>query len=80
MGQRGYQHLGKAQSTGNDLTLEAMKTKNVIYSAIVLEEFLKEMAAVSQEHAVRRIDSIHQQYQHNQMQPPPSIVLHLSSI
>ena len=29
----------------------SLKTKNAVYCALVLEEFLKELAAVAQEHA-----------------------------
>ena len=32
--------------------LETLKTKNAVYCALVLEEFVKELAAISQEHAV----------------------------
>lgn len=32
--------------------LEVIRTKNAVYCAIILEEFLKELAAISQEHAV----------------------------
>lgn len=31
---------------------EAFKVKKVVFAAIVLEEFLKELAAISQEHSV----------------------------
>ena len=32
--------------------VESARTKNAVYAALVLEEFLKELAAISQEHAV----------------------------
>lgn len=43
----------KQSSSGvdDDGTREAL-TKNAIYASIIFEEFLKELAAVSQEHAV----------------------------
>ncbi len=36
--------------------MESVKTKNAVYCALVLEEFLKELAAISQEHAVSYVD------------------------
>ena len=35
---------------------ESVKTRNAVYCAIVMEEFVKELAALSQEHAVLNID------------------------
>jgi len=32
--------------------LRELRTKNAVYASIVLAEFLKELAAISQEHAV----------------------------
>ena len=32
--------------------IEALRTKNAVYCALVLEEFIKELSALSQEHAV----------------------------
>ena len=37
--------------------MESVKTKNAVYCALVLEEFLKELAAISQEHAVLAADA-----------------------
>ena len=36
--------------------MESVKTKNAVYCALVLEEFLKEIAAISQEHAVLSLE------------------------
>ena len=37
--------------------MESVKTKNAVYCALVLEEFLKELAAISQEAAVAAGDT-----------------------
>lgn len=37
--------------------MESVKTKNAVYCALVLEEFLKELSAISQEHAVLAADA-----------------------
>lgn len=50
-----FQHQHRKAQDSPEATLESMKTKNVVYCAIVLEEFLKELAAISQEHSVRRV-------------------------
>ena len=31
---------------------QSLKTRNAVYCAVILDEFLKELAAISQEHAV----------------------------
>ncbi len=54
---RGFRYVSKAQSPppvteSPASTMEALKKKNAVYCALVLEEFLKELAAISQEHAV----------------------------
>ena len=36
---------------------EILKTKNAVYCALILEEFTKELAAISQEHAVVNLHS-----------------------
>jgi len=36
--------------------LRELRTKNAVYASIVLAEFLKELAAVAQEHAVTHAD------------------------
>lgn len=35
---------------------ESAKTRNAVYCAIVMEEFVKELAALSQEHAVLNLE------------------------
>ena len=55
----GYRYINRGASSDNKSEadhMESVKTKNAVYSAIVLEEFLKELAAVCQEHAVRPAD------------------------
>ena len=37
---------------GQPADMETLKTKNAVYCALVLEEFVKELAALSQEHGV----------------------------
>ncbi|XP_037506405.1 FHF complex subunit HOOK interacting protein 1B isoform X2 [Rhipicephalus sanguineus] len=37
--------------------LESIKTQNAVLAAVVLEEFLKELAAISQEHAIQQLAS-----------------------
>jgi len=55
---KGFRYVNQkspAGSTSHDTIadqLEALKTKNAVYCAIVLDEVLKELAAISQEHAV----------------------------
>ena len=51
--QRGQQGAAAASEGGGGDPMEALKTKNAVYCALVLEEFLKELAAVAQEHAVQ---------------------------
>ncbi len=44
-------------STAQTEKMESVKTKNAVYCALVLEEFLKELAALSQEHAALASDA-----------------------
>ena len=44
--------------TSNSDKMESVKTKNAVYCALVLEEFLKELAAISQEHAVISLEEV----------------------
>lgn len=53
----GARYMNKGQSPPPNAenpanSMEALKTKNAVYCALVLEEFLKELSAISQEHAV----------------------------
>ena len=54
---KGARYINRAaeQATAGD-KMESVKTKNAVYCALVLEEFLKELAAISQEHAVLNVD------------------------
>ena len=54
---KGIRYINKAvsEAAAND-KLESVKTKNAVYCALVLEEFLKELAAISQEHAVLSLE------------------------
>jgi len=51
----GYKFINRGQNSeprNDERGLESVKTKNAVYCALVLEEFLKELAAICQEHAV----------------------------
>ena len=51
---------GPSPATANQMsapTLE-VRTKNAVYCAVVFKEFLKELAAISQEHLLVHFDSI----------------------
>jgi len=64
--QRGVLFINQSQSSPTSSaanktstpTLE-VRTKNAVYCAIVFKEFLKELAAISQEHLVVQTDSCH---------------------
>ncbi|KAJ8282259.1 hypothetical protein COCON_G00047780 [Conger conger] len=43
---------GAAGASGMEKQAEALRVKNAVYSAVVFSEFLKELAALAQEHAV----------------------------
>ena len=51
-----YINKGPQQPPETHDKMESIKTKNAVYCALVLEEFLKELAAISQEHAVLHAD------------------------
>lgn len=53
---RGVRFVNRAQSPETQDKMESVKTKNAVYCALVLEEFLKELAAISQEHSVLHSD------------------------
>ncbi|XP_064482012.1 FHF complex subunit HOOK-interacting protein 1B-like isoform X3 [Ornithodoros turicata] len=54
--QRGYRYISSvSRDTEEDLKLESIKTRHAVLCAVVLEEFLKELAAISQEHAVQQL-------------------------
>ncbi|ESP03652.1 hypothetical protein LOTGIDRAFT_137063 [Lottia gigantea] len=48
----GYRYINSKQTESLDSPEGTLKTWNAVYCAIVLEEFLKELAALAQEHAV----------------------------
>ncbi|XP_064636306.1 FHF complex subunit HOOK-interacting protein 1B-like isoform X2 [Lineus longissimus] len=54
----GYRYINSRTANIQDRRseVESQKTKNAVYAAIVLEEFLKELAAISQEHSVLQAD------------------------
>ena len=56
---KGFRYINRQASENNPVAekMESVKTKNAVYCALVLEEFLKELAAISQEHAVLAADA-----------------------
>ncbi|CAN8032219.1 unnamed protein product [Ixodes persulcatus] len=46
-----------SETSEEDVRLESVKTQNAVLCAVVLEEFLKELAAISQEHAIQQLAS-----------------------
>ena len=57
-----YIHRQASPDEAPENPIEALKAKNAVYCALVLEEFVKELAALSQEHAAL----------YAPMAPPPS--------
>lgn len=54
--QKGYRYIASMPKGGeDDSKLESIKTQNAVLCAVVLEEFLKELAAISQEHAAQQL-------------------------
>lgn len=58
---KGFRYFNRTDSPqdSEENPLEALKTKNAVYCAVVLDEFLKELAALSQEHAVLSVSLVH---------------------
>ena len=56
---KGFRYINRQSQENNPVAekMESVKTKNAVYCALVLEEFLKELAAISQEHAVLAADA-----------------------
>ncbi len=56
---KGFRYINRQSPDPNQTPekMESVKTKNAVYCALVLEEFLKELAAISQEHAVLATDA-----------------------
>ncbi|XP_055958730.1 FHF complex subunit HOOK-interacting protein 1B isoform X3 [Patella vulgata] len=52
----GYRYINSKHEESPDSPEGSIKTWNAVYCAIVLEEFLKELAALAQEHAVLHLD------------------------
>lgn len=46
-----------SEFTEEGTRLESIKTQNAVLAAVVLEEFLKELAAISQEHSIQQLAS-----------------------
>jgi hypothetical protein len=51
-GSKGFKYFSHKAMESQEATLDAMRTKNVVYCAILLSQFLQELAAISQEHPV----------------------------
>jgi hypothetical protein len=51
-GNKGMRYINRKQEEKRAQQVESVKTRNAVYCAIVLEEFVKELAALSQEHAL----------------------------
>lgn len=51
-GNRGFRYINKKPEPAKASQGESAKTRNAVYCAIVMEEFVKELAALSQEHSV----------------------------
>ena len=56
---KGFRYINRQSPDHNPVAekMESVKTKNAVYCALVLEEFLKELGAISQEHAVLAADA-----------------------
>ena len=55
-GNKGFRYINKRPEPPKPNQGESTKTRNAVYCAIVMEEFVKELAALSQEHAVLTVD------------------------
>ena len=56
-GNKGFRYINKKPGIPKQTSQgESTKTRNAIYCAIVMEEFVKELAALSQEQAVLHIE------------------------
>lgn len=51
-GNKGMRYVKTKQEEKREQQVETLKTRHAVYCAIVLEEFVKELAALSQEHAL----------------------------
>lgn len=55
----GYHFINDFQRDTQDSHEELLKTWNAVYCALVLEEFLKELSALSLEHSLLTFDEVH---------------------
>lgn len=59
VGGTGYRFVNSRSPPSNlipENPLESLKTKNAVFCALILEEFVKELASLAQEHAVLSLD------------------------
>ncbi|GFQ92355.1 FTS and Hook-interacting protein [Trichonephila clavata] len=49
---QGYRYVSKPTPYSLEGEMESVKAKNAIFCAVILEEFLKELAAIAQEHSI----------------------------
>ncbi|CAM1302857.1 FAM160A1 (predicted) [Pycnogonum litorale] len=54
---QGYRYINKRSPDAPEEKLEWLKTKNAVLCAIVVEEFVKELASISQEHHIVDVDT-----------------------
>ncbi|XP_054723761.1 FHF complex subunit HOOK interacting protein 1B-like [Uloborus diversus] len=52
----GYRYISKPNPFSLEGEMEAVKARNAILCAVVLEEFLKELAAIAQEHSIIQLN------------------------
>lgn len=55
--EKSYRFIARPYQSEEGTRLESIKTQNAVLAAVVLEEFLKELAAISQEHAIQQLAS-----------------------
>lgn len=55
-GGKGYRYVNQRQQTILENPMDSPKTRNSVYCAVILDEFVKELAAICQEHAVLILD------------------------
>ncbi|GIX97207.1 FTS and Hook-interacting protein [Caerostris extrusa] len=53
---QGYRYVSKPTPYSLEGEMESVKAKNAIFCAVVLEEFLKELAAIAQEHSIIQLN------------------------
>ncbi|XP_076117616.1 FHF complex subunit HOOK-interacting protein 1B-like isoform X2 [Mytilus galloprovincialis] len=55
-GGKGYRYVNQRQQNIPDNPMDSPKTRHSVYCAVILDEFVKELAAICQEHAVLILD------------------------